>query len=116
MSDALNQRVSKLRTALETIEREVAIGAASRDTLEEFKLAIDHIRISVWALLTEQHTGGHETVVARYRIKSVIEICRHLLQDIDTGIFPASEPDLVEFRNVLEDTASRVTQLMQSGD
>ena len=116
MTEALNERVSKLRSALETIEREVVVGAVSRDTLEEFKLAIDHIRISIWAMLTEQHSGGHEAIVARYRMKRVVEICRHLLLDIDTGLVSATEPELVEFRNVLEDTANRVTLLMQTGD
>jgi hypothetical protein len=116
MTEALNERVSKLKAALETIEREVVVGAATRDTLEDFKLAIDHIRVSVWAILTEQHSGGQQAIVARYRVKRVTEICRHLLFDIDAGLIPASDPELVEFRTVLEDTASRVTSLLQSGD
>lgn len=114
MTEPLNERVARLKAALETIEREVVVGDASRETLEDFKLAIDHIRISVWAILTEQISGGHQAIVAKYRLTRIEEMCRHLLHDIDAGLIPAADPDLDAFRNVLENTAGRIARLIQT--
>ncbi len=114
MPEALNEKVSKLKAALETIEREVIVGSATADTLEEFKMAIDHIRISVWAILTEQHAGGHQSIVARYRVKRIKEMCRHLMQDIEVGLIPLGDPELEVLRDVLEETAAHVTRLIEA--
>ncbi len=112
MSETLKERVGKLKAALETIEREVVATPTSRDTLEDFKLAVDHIRISVWAILTEQHKGGHQLVVTQFRMKRIMEMCRHLVADIDAGAVPVDETQLEQFRNVLENTAGRVARLI----
>jgi hypothetical protein len=116
MAEALNERVAKLKAALETIEREVVAGAPTRETLEDFKLAVDHVRISVWAILTEAHAGGHQAVVARFRVKRVKEMCRHLIHDMDAGLIPATDPELGHFRAVLENTVGRLARLQQTGE
>lgn len=116
MPENLNERVGRLKAALETIESEVVVGGATRETLEDFKLAVDHIRISIWAILTEQHSGGRQGIVSRYRMKRVDEMCRYLVKDMDAGLIRPTDPELDQFRNTLEDTAGRIARLLQAGD
>ncbi len=112
----LNERVQRLKDALETIEREVVRGEPTRECLEDFKLAIDHTRVSVWAILTAAQTGGHQSIVAKFRLKRATEICRHLIGDINSGLIAADDPELLQFQAAVEDAAGRVARLVKIGE
>ncbi len=66
----------------------------SRDALKDFKTALDHIRISTWALLTSPRTSGHRGVVTHFRLKRASELCEQIVADAHAGQLGEDEVEL----------------------
>ncbi len=84
-ADPLVTRMAKMKAALKMLEDEVSEGTAPRDALEDFKTALDHIRINTWALLTNPRTSGHRGVVTHFPLKRASELCDQIVADAEAG-------------------------------
>ena len=118
MSPRLGVRLYEVTVALEEIERELVAGGLAREGLEHFKMAVDHIRLSVWALLNagqvDEASDPSETerVIARYRLNRVEGICRKVLMDIENGVITPDSPELERFRTTVQDTIEQVDRFI----
>ena len=66
MAIDLSFRIRNLKGDLESIEAELAKGEAPPETLQDFKSAVDSVRLSVWAVLTAaQSTDYQQAKVGR---------------------------------------------------
>ncbi len=118
MNPRLGVRLYEVTVALEEIERELVAGGLAREGLEHFKMAVDHVRLSVWALLNagqvDQASDPSETerVIARYRLNRVEGICQKVLMDIENGVIPSDSHELERFRSTVQDTIEQVDRLV----
>ena len=118
MSPRIGVRLYEVTVALEEIERELVAGGMAREGLEHFKMAVDHVRLSVWALLNagqvDEASDPSETerVIARYRLNRVEGICRKVLMDIENGVIMPDSPELERFRTTVQDTIEQVDRFI----
>jgi hypothetical protein len=86
--EPLSQRLSLVKQALAEVEDELVEADACPDGLEDFKSALDHIRLSAWAVLTavEAKNFQHSAVLARFRLARLTEMCRSIRSDIAGGL------------------------------
>lgn len=111
----LRDRLDRVKGELEGIERALAEGRAPRDSLGEFKDALDHVRFSAWALLTEADAevegGGTQSIVAQFRLGRAVEMCEQLRRDIAAGLIPSDHSALLDLETTLEGLLARVRRL-----
>ena len=113
----LVEQVNELGLALQGIERELGSGQVPVTVLEDFRTAIDHTRMTLWAVITAADTGELSVITAaivRYRLGRIVEMCRRSLADMDSGALTRATPELPVFKAVLEQTLARIEELEQS--
>ena len=116
-SEKLVEQVHQLKAALEEIEKKlVGGGEVPVAVLEDFKMAVDHTRMTVWALLSAE-TDQYEITsqVARFRLKRGVDMFRAVIADIDTNEITVDFPELQQFYTILKDVLARIERLYKSG-
>ncbi|NIM48813.1 MAG: hypothetical protein GTO22_06065 [Gemmatimonadales bacterium] len=124
MAKPLGQRLYDVKKALQEIEKELAAGGMEQEDLEDFKGVIDHVRLSVWALMTAGWSDEYQgldsprtkQVIARFRLHRGEDICRNALSDIEAGVIPADSPDLGQFYTTLQETAAVIARVTGGED
>ncbi len=124
MSKGLAERLTEIKDALEEIERELEQGGIGREGLEDFKAAVDHIRLSVWAMLTAVPSDDPDgparidtkQLVARFRLSRADDICRGVLADIAAGLIRPGSPDLNGLHATLRQTTEQVGYFIRSAE
>jgi hypothetical protein len=119
MRKPLGQRLYEVRGALEEIEKDLAAGGMEQDDLEDFKTIIDHVRLSIWAIMTAGWSDEYQgldtlitkQIIARFRLQRGEDICRGALSDIEAGVIPADSPDLRQFYSTLRETTDQVAHV-----
>jgi glyoxylate carboligase len=114
------KRLYEVKKALEEIEQELAVSESGMAALEDFKMAVDHVRLSVWAILSAEQPkeirglppSDARELIAQFRVSRVIEICHHLMKDIDSGLTSASSLEISRLRSTLEEAHERVAALI----
>lgn len=116
-NEKLVEQVRQLKTALEEIEKRLGGGDVPVAVLEDFKMAVDHTRMTVWALLSAADTDQYEIAsqVARFRLKRGVDMFRAVIADIDTNEITVDSPELQQFFAVLKDVLARIERLYKSG-
>ncbi len=124
MSKGIAERLTEIKGALEEIERELEEGGGGigREGLEDFKAAVDHIRLSVWAMLTAAQPDDQDGparidtkhFVARFRLSRADDICRRVLADIAAGLIRPGSPDLNGLHATLRETTEQVGRFVRS--
>jgi len=111
------EQVQQLKQALIEIEGRLAEADVPLAVLEDFKMAVDHTRLSVWAIMSAQ-TDQYELAsqIARFRVKRAIDMFQHIRSDIDTNELTIDAPELQEFFNSLKIMLERVERFYQSGN
>ena len=113
MNRGMAERIRTLREGLMSIEHEIQDQAPDRDSLEDFKSAIDHVRISVWAILTSgsaSETG--RAVVATFRLQRATEICDQIISDLEAGVVQKESPELERFATTAQTAATTADNML----
>ena len=113
----LAAQVNELGMALQGIERELGSGEVPVSVLEDFRTAIDHTRMTLWAVITAADAGELSVITAaivRYRLGRIIEMCRRSMADMDSGALTSKTPELPVLRAILEQTLARIEDLEAS--
>lgn len=119
MTKPLGQRLFEVKSALEELEKELAEGSMTPEDLEDFKGAVDHVRLSVWALMTagwsDEYKGldspRAKQVIARFRLQRADDICRSALADLEAGAIPLDSAELGQFRATVSAIAARLAHV-----
>lgn len=111
------EQVQQLKQALIEIEKRLSESDVPVAVLEDFKMAVDHTRMTVWALLSSSPDAQYELSeqIARFRVKRAAEMFSHIRSDIDTNELTIESPELQEFYAALKETLERVERLYKSG-
>lgn len=99
---AMADRLEALKSELTLIEQEVFIVHASPKELNDFKLALDHLRTSVWAVFNTDDPEARRHVVSHFRLKRVTTMLHEVLQDLHNGTITAFSPGFEALREVIE--------------
>lgn len=116
-TESFIEQVRKLKASLEELEKRLAGADVPLAVLEDFKMAVDHIRMTVWALLSAEKTDLYEAAasVARFRLKRTVEMSRSILLDINAGNLTIDMAELQQFHAFLKDTLERIDRLYRTG-
>ena len=92
------EQVATLNATLNAIEARLARGQAPVEGLEDFKSALDDVRLRLWGLLSAAGGDDYKGFQERFRIRRATEMSRGLGGDLRTGAisggtgsWPASE-------------------------
>lgn len=111
------EEIQQLKKTLEEMEKRLAAGDVPLAVLEDFRMAVDHIRTTVWTLIANPASDEYEVTsnIARFRLKRATQMFRQILSDIDTNEVTVDMPELVEFHATLQEAVERVQRLYKSG-
>ncbi|HEY7634466.1 MAG TPA: hypothetical protein VH763_02890 [Gemmatimonadales bacterium] len=104
------EQVAALSGNLNALETQVAAGEVSAPGLEEFKNALDDLRLRAWSLLTAVNSGDPRGFQQRFRTRRGIEMCRALRADLQTGKLSGSS-DLPDLADAARDLATAAKQV-----
>ncbi|MFL5402166.1 MAG: hypothetical protein ACJ8BF_05045 [Gemmatimonadales bacterium] len=82
---SLVEQAATLNSTLAGIERRLAGGQAPVEGLEDFKSALDDMRLRLWGLLSAAGGGDYKAFQERFRIRRATEMCRGLSEDLRAG-------------------------------
>ncbi len=102
-------RVSAMRLILQSIEAELQKGKVPAEGLEDFKSAVDDLRLRVWSILAAASSGDHQAALERFRLRRAIELTRTLAHDLESGTLSRGHRELPELEIVLR----RLSEILQ---
>jgi hypothetical protein len=82
---SLIEHVAILNSTLTAIERRLAGAQAPVEGLEDFKSALDDMRLRLWGLLSAARGDDYRGFQERFRIRRATEMCRGLSGDLRVG-------------------------------
>ena len=118
-NEALIRQVQKLKISLQEIEEQLTQGTeVPMAVLSDFKMAVDHTRMTVWAILSTRETDQFEVTaaVARFRLKRCEEMCQNIVSDINSNELTIDAPELQQFYRVAQETVARIDRLYKQGN
>jgi hypothetical protein len=93
---------------------------AKPPVLRDFKLLVDHLRLTLWAIIQSQaeagmsvggtHLGLAEKLV-EFRVKRLVQMLAELQRDIDEGRMSSASPDIKGLSQVLRGTLDGLNRL-----
>ena len=102
------EQVATIKSTLYALEERVAHGDLPRLALEEFKSAVDDIRLRVWGLLAATSADENRGFQERFRIRRAKEMCRAVGTDLRAGTLSGRHPELAELQAVGRDLIDAV--------
>ena len=110
---AWTEQVATISSMLRTLEDQVARGDLVAPGLEEFKNALDDLRVRAWGLLMAASADDYRGFQERFRIRRGKDMCRALIADLGTGKLSGRHPELPELGTAARDLATAVQQARQ---
>src|SRR4029077_762371 len=110
---AWSEQVTNISSVLRMLETQVASGELATPGLEEFKSALDDLRLRAWGLLMATSADDHHLFQQRFRIRRGKDMCRALVVDLETGQLSGRHPELLELGAAGRDLATAVDQARQ---
>lgn len=111
------EQIRKLKKALEELEQRLADAHVPFTVLEEFKMAVDHIRLTVWAIVSSEGNKQYEmrTQIAEFRLKRTMEMCKQIILDIEANDITVDSTALYQCHALMKGTLDRIDRLYRSG-
>jgi len=91
---SFEQQIATLNATLSAIETRLAEGKAAVDGLEDFKSALDDVRLRLWGLLSAAGGDDYKGFQERFRIRRATEMNRGLGGDLRTGVISGRHREL----------------------
>ena len=106
---SFGEHVANLNSTLRAIEVRLALGRAPVEGLEDFKSALDDMRLRLWGLLGAAGDDDYKNFQERFRIRRATEMCRALGTDLRSGSISGRYAEL----NNLRDAAAELGQSIE---
>ncbi len=113
-------RLAQIKSTLDQISREVSEGKIPAPVLKDFKLSVDQLRVTIWAILTFEEqprkpAKGADLALANklieFRIKRLIQMLADLQTDIESRRIAAENPELKALCSTINATLDSVAKL-----
>jgi hypothetical protein len=106
---SLVQQAAVLNSTLMAIEDRLVRGAGPVDELEDFKSALDDMRLRLWGLLRAAGGKDYQSYQERFRIQRATEMCHGLSADLRGSLMGGHHPELT----VLQDAAGELSRSIE---
>jgi len=110
---SFEQQVATLNATLNDIEQRLAGGTAAVDGLEDFKSALDDVRLRLWGLLSAAGGDDHRGFQERFRIRRVTEMNGKLGGDLRTGAVGGRHRELAGLREAVVELTQSIEQVQR---
>lgn len=104
------EQVTTLNATLSSIEERLARGQAPVEGLEDFKSALDDVRLRLWGLLSAAGGDDYKGFQERFRIRRATEMSRGLGGDLRTGAISGRHRELAGLREAANELAQSIEQ------
>ncbi len=104
-TEKLRTEINQLRSALKAVDDGLATGEPSPEALQDFGLAVDNLRKSLWAGLTSEHSGDIGAFLGRIRVRRATETCEDVLADLYAETLAPNTPGIEVFSATLAELA-----------
>jgi hypothetical protein len=105
--------IATLNSTLQEIERRLARNHEPVDGLEDFKSALDDMRLRLWGLLSAAGGDDFKGFQERFRIRRATEMCRGLSGDLGTAALSRRHSELAGLRDAALDLGHSVERAQQ---
>lgn len=118
------ERLKSIKQTLDSISGEIEQGHYPPAMLEEFKESVDHIRLTIWTIVTVEeekraagsgYEFGLEQKLVEYRFKRGHKLLQLIQADIDGSKVEISTPGIVDFHHTVQSINDRLMRLLRSG-
>jgi hypothetical protein len=106
---SFQQHVASLNATLSMIEESLAKRSGSVEGLEDFKSALDDVRLRLWGLLSAAGGDDYKGFQERFRVRRATEMSRGLGADLRTGALSGRHRELAG----LKEAAAELTQSIE---
>jgi hypothetical protein len=106
-------QLATLNSTLRALEVRLALGRAPVEGLEDFKSALDDMRLRLWGLLGAAGGDDYKGFQERFRIRRATEMCRGLGGDLRSGSVSGRHAELASLQDAaaeLEESIERARQ------
>ena len=110
---SLIEQVGILNSTLTAIEGRLARGQAPVEGLEDFKSALDDMRLRLWGLLSAAGGNDYKGFQERFRIRRATEMCRGLSGDLRVGAVSGRHTELSGLRDAAAELGRSIDQARQ---
>ena len=107
------QQVATLNATLNAIEESLAGGTAPVEGLEDFKSALDDVRLRLWGLLSAAGGDDYKGFQERFRIRRATEMSRGLGGDLRTGAVSGRHRELAGLREAVMELTQSIEQVQR---
>jgi hypothetical protein len=110
---SFGDQIATLNSTLRAIEVRLALGRAPVEGLEDFKSALDDMRLRLWGLLGAAGGGDHRIFQERFRIRRATEMCRGLGADLRSGSVSGRHAELAGLREAAGELGQSIERAQQ---
>jgi hypothetical protein len=110
---AWTEQVATISSMLDALEYQAAHGDLATAGLEDFKSALDGLRLRAWGLLMATSADDFVGFQKGFRIRRGKEMCRALGADLRAGKLSGRHPELPELGAAARDLAATVEEARQ---
>ena len=107
---SLIEQVGILNSTLTAIEGRLARGQAPVEGLEDFKSALDDMRLRLWGLLSAAGGDDYKGFQERFRIRRATEMCRGLSGDLRAGAVSGRHSELSGLHDAATELGKSIDQ------
>jgi hypothetical protein len=91
---SIASQIATLNSTLRAIEARVARGPVLLEGLEDFKSALDDMRLRLWGLLSTAGGEDQQGFQERFRIRRATEMCHGLADDLQAALVSSHHHEL----------------------
>ena len=102
-------QMATLNSTLSAIEVRLALGRAPVEGLEDFKSALDDMRLRLWGLLSAAGSDARG-FQEQFRIRRATDMCRDLGSDLQSGTISGRHRELAGLREAAAQLANKIEQ------
>jgi len=111
--------LAEIRGSLEDLSQKVVRYQVPSSILKDFKLALDQLRLTIWAVIMADEEGamradglqfGLATKLVEFRIKRLLQMLADLQTDLKSGTVSSAHPDLHKLNAALVETSTAVSE------
>ncbi len=104
-AEKLRTEIDQLRSALKAVDAGVATSDPSPEALQDFGLAVDNLRKSLWAGLTAKYSDDYGALLGMIRFRRATETWEDVLADLQAATLAPNTPGIEVFSATLGELA-----------
>jgi hypothetical protein len=107
---SFGEQMATLNSTLGAIEVRLALGRAPVEGLEDFKSALDDMRLRLWGLLSAAGGSDSRGFQEQFRLRRATEMCRRLGDELQGGAISGRHKELAGLRQSATNLAEKIEQ------